>query len=235
MSYNDDKDFNKELLESLKESVDKLKDEVQSIKESLRNSKRKMVFDFEDDNFDNDDFDEVKGVKRKFRKRARRHKGYPGPQMAFNFRGLENLGRFISDSVNFSIGGLGESISEIVEGIMTNVCEVLDGLDFNDLGDHGITIKRNKPRRWRYGEEPSAVEPEKVLLALDEGQKDVLQKLSVEKLNFEQLKEATGLVFEELTDLLNNFLVNNLIIQETSGSKRYFITKFGHKHLTEEI
>ena len=233
MAYNEDNNNENELLESLKKSIDKLKDEVQEIKESLRDSKRKSVFSFEDD-FDEDEFDDIDHIKRKFKARRNRHKRY-GSQSDFNFRGLENIGRYISNCVNSSIGGLGESISGIVEEVLAGVSDILDGLDLDEIGEHNIVIKRKKPRRWRYGDEPITAEPEKVLIALDEGQKAVLQKLSLEKLNFDQLLETTGLPFDELTDILNNFIVNNLIIQETAGSKRYFITKFGHKHLTEEI
>ncbi|MHA1989856.1 MAG: hypothetical protein ACW981_03270 [Candidatus Hodarchaeales archaeon] len=219
MSVNEE---NKDPIEALREEVTRLRDEVRDLKSSLFGNESD-----DDDFFENRIREKLRNAKRK---RKREHRKY---HKHFEFSGLEDLGNVISQSVCASVGGL----NEVIESVIGAVSSTLENLDLDELLGKEKTYYRRKPRRWRYGEVPPAVdteEQEKPRIYLDEKEKLVLEKLSNEKLTSQELSESTGLTKEDLDNLIEYLKENGLIVQEYSGSQRIFITKFGKKHLTGE-
>jgi predicted transcriptional regulator len=225
LSFDGEKERKEETLESLRSEIEQLKKEIKHLHDSKD--------DFDDDDFFDDKIKEkTRRAKRKMRKHRHRRHNYSG------FGGLEHLGRFINQVVCTSVDGLNESIESVVEGVMDTVTTVLDNIDFDEIFEDADIYIRRKPRRWRYGEEPPTNSDESVdkpKIFLDEKEKIVLNKLTNEKFTFTQLSESSGISESDLENLLKYLKENELVIQETSGLQRFFITKYGKEHLTGEM
>jgi DNA-binding Lrp family transcriptional regulator len=213
---------NKDPLEALREEIARLRNEVRDLKSSLFGNESG-----DDDFFENGTREKLRNAKRK---RKREHRKY---HRHFDFRALEDLGNIISKTVCASVGDL----NEVIEEVIGTISSTLENLDLEELFRNDKTSYRRKPHRWRYGEEPPAVETEekeKPHIYLDEKEKMVLEKLLNEKLTFQELSESTELTKEDLENLIKYLKENGLLVQEFSGSQRIIITKYGKKHLSGE-
>ncbi|HKZ42243.1 MAG TPA: hypothetical protein VJ044_14870 [Candidatus Hodarchaeales archaeon] len=216
---NPERDERNDMLANLRSDIEELRKEIKELNSKLREDSRLFHGD--------------KGW-RQPRNRDRlggRHEFihfHPKRRSSFS---LNSLGEQIGEVIEAFTETIGETAGSVVEGVMDSIGPILDEFSYGIKAEYRMA---DRPRRWRFGDspKPSTTSNEVEEISLSKNEALAVSKLSNKYMTLEELKASTqSIPADELESYLRTLRDNRLIIQESAGRKRFFLTRKGYSSL----